>query len=81
MDWNFIVSFIGLVFSIIAPFVIIGVFCFLMIEMSVRMTNYEMDKHQQDFKIDPEKAARSRDYYFDFEKGEVVYIDYIPYKQ
>ena len=33
-----------------------------------------------EFKIDPEKAARSRDYYFDFEKGEVVYIDYVPYE-
>ena len=33
-----------------------------------------------EFVIDPEKAARSRDYYFDFEKGEVVYIDYIPYE-
>jgi len=30
--------------------------------------------------IDPEKAARSRDYYYDHDKGEVVYIDYIPYK-
>ena len=33
-----------------------------------------------EFVIDPEKAARSRDYYFDFKKGEVVYIDYIPYE-
>jgi len=30
--------------------------------------------------IDPEKAARSRDYYYDHKKGEVIYIDYIPYE-
>lgn len=32
------------------------------------------------FNIDPEKAARSRDYYYDHEKGEVIYIDYVPYE-
>ena len=33
-----------------------------------------------EIKIDPEKAARSRDYYYDHDKGEVIYIDYIPYE-